>query len=169
MLLSKNKKQVICKICLSAYLVGWLVSAQVLPLFIATLGYSHQLFVTQQNNQLEIFLHHPGHYDQHELASSSINLEQDLLDKLIYLLTDENKQENPDHIFYIPLDKLPSLEADEISDSKPIKVIAIFFASIISLVFITYSSRYLSTSSFRKKSLEIPLIPMHLATTVLQI
>ncbi|CAH9017894.1 hypothetical protein [Candidatus Nitrosacidococcus sp. I8] len=169
MLFSKNKKQVISKICLFVYLISWLVNAQVLPLFIATLGDSHQLFVTQQNNHLEISLHHPGHYDQRELASSSINLEQDLLDKLINVFVDENKQEDPDHIFYIPLDKSPFLEVDKISSFNPTKAITVFFAAITPLVFIIYPTKYLFTSFFRKKSLKISLTPPHLATTVLQI
>jgi hypothetical protein len=59
-----NRSKVL--ICLLAYFIGWMESANALPLLFVALDDSHKAIVTENQGKLHLTVHHRGNGDRHE-------------------------------------------------------------------------------------------------------
>ncbi len=163
-----NKRRLIGYFCLSLYLLAWLGSAQAIPLLLASVGHAHKLFLTYHGDTLRIKLHHPGHADEHEpLPAAPLRTYQhDLLDKVLFILSNRTQDDYSDHLIQIPLDKPLPIAIDQEIGSKLIKL------SLASLAttppFPTFIKRaYLLLLAPPLPPPATPTTPLHLRTTVL--
>ena len=53
-------------ICLLAYFLGWMESANALPLLFVALDDSHKAIVTENHGKIHLTVHHLGNGDKHE-------------------------------------------------------------------------------------------------------
>ncbi|BAW80622.1 hypothetical conserved protein [Candidatus Nitrosoglobus terrae] len=160
-----NKHSLIGSICLLAYLLGWLGSAQMTVLLLANLGHSHKLFLAQQGSALQITLHHPGYIDDH---NPDLTLHQhDLLDEIIFTLSSQdNSYDCTDHIIHIPTDKeLIVATSNNINDKINLSIGFTFLATIF--LFPIFISKVIDSSCSDQLQPDIPSVPLHLPTTVL--
>lgn len=75
-----NRSKVL--ICLLAYFIGWMESANALPLLFVVLDDSHKAIVTESQGKFHLTVHHLGNGDKHEHANRGIAL----------ITSDSNKQ-----------------------------------------------------------------------------
>jgi hypothetical protein len=163
-----NKRRFIGSVCLLAYLLGWLGSTQAMPILLVSIGHSHKIFLAQHGDTLQIALHHPGYVDEHEPVSTH-HLEvyqHDLLDKVLFVLSNRDNHDYSDHIICIPLDKQPTIATSKKVNGKKINLPTGFSFLATAPPFPTFA-KLARLPHLSQPPPDIPSIPLHLRTTVL--
>lgn len=165
-----KKRRLIGYFCLLIYLLTWLGSAQAMPLLLASLGYSHKIFLSHHGDSLQIALHHPGYIDEHEPISTTAveSHPHDLLDEMFSVLSDRDAHDYSDHVIHIPLDKQPLVAASKKVDNQEVKLPIAFSFQATAPPFPSWIEST-HPSYLDQPPPDIPSIPLHLRTTVLLI
>jgi len=104
-LVVKKSSVKVAVLALFAFLFSGLGATSVFPVLIASLAYSHPVFITGNPHKLQLILHHPGNHDAHE-AQEKVGHRHDLLDVLIGVSVNQPAT-HTDHTV-----ELPSLEKE---------------------------------------------------------